>query len=270
MVRTVADETERRWVDSMPAAYEQLLVPTVFQPFAVDLARRVAADDPEAVLELAAGTGALTAALVAAGVGSLVATDLNAAMVELGRVGVPDADWHQADAADLPFGLSTFDAVACQFGVMFFPDKPAAFAQVRRVLAEDGVFRFNTWAPVETHDFAAALTAGLERAFPDDPPTFVAAVPHGYTDPDLIEGDLAAGGLLVDEMATVTVAGHAASARDVAVGFCLGTPVRAAIEQRDDLDQAIEVVAEAMEERLGTGPVIGHMTAYVVAASPAD
>ena len=112
----------------------------------------------------------------------------------------------------------------------------AAFGQVRRVLAEDGVFRFSTWAPVETHDFASALVAGLERALPDDPPTFVAAIPHGYHDPDRIEGDLAAGGMVVDDIETVTLEGHAASAADVATGFCRGTPLRAAIEARGDLD----------------------------------
>ena len=266
----MADDTERRWVDSMPAAYDRLLVPTVFQPFAADLARRVAVDDPDAVLELAAGTGALTAELVAAGIGSLVASDLNEAMVQLGRERVPDADWHQADASDLPFGLGAFDAVACQFGVMFFPDKPAAFAQVRRVLAEDGVFRFTTWGPIETHDFAAALVAGLEVAFPDDPPTFVAKVPHGYRDVDVIGGDLAAGGFVADEIETVTLPGHAASAADVAVGFCTGTPLRAAIEARGELDRTIDVIVAAMEQRLGDGPVIGHMTAYAVAASPSD
>jgi SAM-dependent methyltransferase len=202
--------------------------------------------------------------------GSLVATDFNAAMVDLGSERVPAADWHRADASDHPFGPSTFDEVVCQFGVMFFPDRPAAFAQVRRVLAEDGVFRFNTWGPIETHDFGAAVAIGLQRAFPDDPPAFVAAVPHGYSDADRIEGDLAAGGLLVDDIETVTLAGHAASAADVAVGFCTGTPIRAEIEARGDLEAVTELVVEAMVERLGDGPVMGHMTAYVVAASPAD
>ena len=99
----MADETERLWVDSMPEAYERWLAPTVFHPFAVDLARRVSARRPDRVLELAAGTGVLTRELVAAVASAEVtATDLNDAMVDFGRQRAPGATWRQADAMDLP------------------------------------------------------------------------------------------------------------------------------------------------------------------------
>lgn len=126
----MADEAQARWVGSMPEAYERWLGPTVFRPFAVDLAGRVAARRPGRVLELAAGTGVLTRELLAADPHcDLTATDLNSAMVEFGRRRAPAALWRQADATDLPFDAGRFDAVVCQFGVMFFPDKPAAFAE---------------------------------------------------------------------------------------------------------------------------------------------
>ena len=267
----MTNETERLWVDSMPGAYEQWLVPTVFWPFAADLARRAAARAPERVLELAAGTGAVTGELVAAlPSASVTATDLNPAMVELGRSRVPAAQWQQADAMDLPFDDAAFDLVVCQFGVMFFPDKPAAFAQARRVLTPDGTLLVNTWGTVDTHDFAAALTAGLEHAFPDDPPTFIAAVPHGYADLDVVVADIRAGGLDCVGVETVTLDGHAPSAADVAAGFCTGTPIRAQIEARGaDLASVTAAVAKEMEARLGTGPVTGRMTAHVIEATPA-
>src|SRR4051794_8068268 len=110
----------------MPEAYEKRLVPTVFGPFAVDLAARVAARAPARVLELAAGTGALTRELArAVPQAEVTATDLNDAMVDFGRARVPGATWRQADAMRLPFDDGSFDVVACQFGVMFLPDKPA-------------------------------------------------------------------------------------------------------------------------------------------------
>jgi SAM-dependent methyltransferase len=169
----------------------------------------------------------------------------------------------------LPFDDGQFDLMACQFGVMFFPDKPAAFAETRRVLTHEGTVLASTWAPIETHDFQAALVAGLERAFPDDPPTFMVAVPHGYADLDIVVSDLRAGGLDCVTVESVTLEGHAASAADLAVGYCTGTPLRPAIEARGDLVATTAVVAKEMEVRLGAGAVTGWMTAHVIEATPA-
>jgi SAM-dependent methyltransferase len=198
----------------------------------------------------------------------VTATDLNEAMVELGRHLAPGATWRQADAMALPFDDGEFDLVVCQFGVMFFPDKPLAYSEARRVLAPGGRFVVNTWDTVDTHAFAAALVAGLERAFPDDPPTFIVSIPHGYTDVAAVAADLRAGGF--DDVATetITLEGHAARAADVAAGFCAGTPLRPEIEARGDLAAATAVVATEMEARLGSGPVTGRMTAHVFEAAP--
>jgi len=117
---------------SIPEVYDALLVPLIFAPYAADLATRLAPMRAQRVLEIAAGTGAATRALDATLPGDvgIVATDLNAAMIERARaVGtVRDVDWREADAMDLPFPDATFDAVVCQFGAMFFPDKARAFA----------------------------------------------------------------------------------------------------------------------------------------------
>jgi SAM-dependent methyltransferase len=261
------DDPGHRWVGSMPEAYERWLVPAVFHPFAVDLARRVAARGPRTVLELAAGTGVLTRELVAAlGPDVVTATDLNGAMVDVGRRQVPGATWQQADASAVPFDDGRFDLVACQFGVMFLPDKPAAFAEVRRVLAPGGVFLMNAWSTLDTHGFEAALVAGLRRMFPDDPPTFLESVPHGYPDLDVVVADLQAGGLRCTVAEAVTVEGHAASATDLARGYCLGTPLRAEIAARGDLGAAVTAVADELAARLGDGPLTAPMTAHVVEA----
>ena len=266
------DEMQRRWVDSMPAAYDEWLAPTVFRPFAVDLARRIIANRPSRVLELAAGTGVLTAELLAAGgIGELTATDLNEAMVTFGQGRVPGATWRQADAMALPFEDGQFDTVACQFGAMFLPDKPAGFAEARRVLAPGGELVFNTWAPLDTHQFEVAVMAGLAEVFPDDPPSFLATTPHGYSDPDVVVADVRAGGFDDVVLETVTVEGHAASAAGLATGYCTGTPVRAEIEARNgDLAAVATVIAQAMEARLGTGPLTGRMSAHVVRARSAQ
>jgi SAM-dependent methyltransferase len=258
----VAD-ADRAWADSMPDAYERWLVPTVFHPFALDLARQASSRCPRRMLELAAGTGVLTRELVRIG-GDVVATDLNASMAMIGRQFVPEAAWAEADALDLPFDGGRFDLVVCQFGVMFFPDKRAAFAEARRVLAPGGRLLFSAWAKLEAHAFQAALVDALARVFPADPPTFMTAVPHGYADLDVVVDDVRAAGFDAVTVRTVTLEGHARSAADIAAGYCSGTPLRAAIESRTDLRSATEAIAEQMEATLGTGTVTGRMTARVV------
>jgi SAM-dependent methyltransferase len=266
----VADDDVRRWVGSMPEAYEKWLVPTVFGPFAADLAARVTARAPARVLELAAGTGALTRELVGAiPDAEITATDLNDAMVAFGRARAPGAAWQRADAMQLPFDDARFDAVACQFGVMFVPDKPASYAEVRRVLAPGGTFLFNAWSTLATHEFEVALMAALERIFPADPPTFLARTPHGYADPDRIVADLRAAGLRCAEMHAVTLRGRAESVAGLATGYCTGTPVRAEIVDRGDLTTTTAAVVRELEAQWGSGPITTGMTAHVVEATPA-
>jgi ubiquinone/menaquinone biosynthesis C-methylase UbiE len=93
----------------------------------------------------------------------IVATDLNQAMLDqAAATGTKrPVEWRQADAMTLPFGDGTFDAVVCQFGVMFFPDKPKAFAEARRVLRSGGFFIFNAWDRIEENEFAHTVTTAL-------------------------------------------------------------------------------------------------------------
>jgi SAM-dependent methyltransferase len=263
----VPDDASRVWADDMSAAYDEHLVPAVFQPYADDLAARVARRGPRVVLELAAGTGVLTEAIIASLPGAQVtATDLNVAMVEVGSANVPSATWRQADAMQLPYDDASVDLVACQFGVMFFPDRPAAYAEVARVLKPGGSFLFNTWGPLATHDVEVTVMAALAEAFPDDPPSFLARVPHGYHDADRVAADLTIaqfGGVTVE---TVQLDCTAKSAGDLARGYCRGTPLRPEIEARGDLDATTLAVAAALERRFGTGQVVGRMSALVVNA----
>lgn len=253
------------WIRPMADSYERLLVPAVFAPFARDLAGRVASLAPSHILELAAGTGVVTRELLtAAPEAELTATDLNPAMVEVGSELAAGARWEPADATRLPFADQLFDCVVCQFGVMFFPDKPTAFSEVARVLAPGGHFVMSTWATVGEHDFSIALEAGLRDVFPHDVPAFLSEIPHGYADVERVVADLRLGGLESIEVTSITLIGSAQSATDIAVGFCTGTPLRAAIEERGDLDEAIDAVARELRTRLGPDPVTGRMTALVI------
>jgi SAM-dependent methyltransferase len=256
---------------SVPRLYETLLVPMLFQFYAADLKQRVAATKACRLLELAAGTGAVTRALatIEDDALSIVATDLSQGMLDQAMaIGTArSVTWRQADAMALPFADGEFDAVVCQFGVMFFPDKAKAFAQARRVLRPGGVFIFNVWDRISDNEFADTVTTALASVFPEDPPQFMARTPHGYYDHELIARDLAAGGFAkAPRITTIAARSRAASARDVAIAYCQGTPMRNEIEVRDAsrLAEATEVAAAAIERRFGTQAVEGKIQASVV------
>ncbi len=264
---------DRAFAGSIPQLYEQYLVPLIFDPYARDLARRVASSAPSAVLEIAAGTGVVTrhlAAQLPADV-SIVSTDLNQAMLDHAVcIGTNRAvTWRQADAMDLPFGDSSFDSVVCQFGAMFFPDKAAAFAETRRVLRPGGTFLFNVWDRIEDNEFADCVTQAMARLFPNDPPRFLARLPHGYYDRAVIDNALVDGGftgsIFYD---TVAVQSRAESPRTVAIAYCQGTPLRNELVGRDAsiLDEATDIATAAIKERFGTGHVTGKIQAHVISA----
>src|SRR5215210_1710770 len=244
-------QSDKAFTGSLPRIYDTYLVPLIFEPYATDLAQRLVARAPTRVLEIASGTGAVTRALSAALPEniSIVATDLNQPMLDqaAARGTVRPVEWRQADAMSLPFEDARFDAVVCQFGVMFFPDKPKAFSEARRVLRQGGVFIFSIWDRIEENDFANCVTVALEPMFPEDPPRFMARTPHGYFDTSIIVRDLSAGGFTSPQIETVDARSRAESARIPAIAFCQGTPLRNEIETRNgSLTEATDVAAEAI------------------------
>lgn len=263
--------TDRLFAGSIPALYDRLLVPLIFEPYAKDLAARVADLSPRRVLEVAAGTGVVTRELarVLEGDVEIVATDLNPAMIEQAQsLGTARAvHWQTADAMKLPFPDASFDVLACQFGAMFFPDKAAAFAEARRVLRPGGTLLFNVWDRIETNELADCVTTALATLFPSDPPRFLARTPHGYHDTARVAQDLRGGGF--DAPATIDTVTHrsvAPSPREPAMAYCQGTPLRNEIEQRGSpsLEAATAHAERAIERRFGRGRIDAAIQAHVV------
>jgi SAM-dependent methyltransferase len=167
----------------------------------------------------------------------------------------------------LPFEDASFDVVVCQFGVMFFPDRARGYAEVLRVLAPGGAFVFNAWDRLDDNEFAACVTEAAATVFPDDPPRFLARLPHGYCDTKRIRDDLKAGGFgKPADIVAVEARSRADSARVPALGFCHGTPLRSEIEARDPsrLGDVVDAATETVARRFGNDAVDGRMLANVI------
>lgn len=263
--------SDKVFTGSIPELYDTYLVPLIFEPYAADLAARLALRPLGQVLEIAAGTGVVTRAMATAlpATVAIVATDLNQAMLDqaAARGTTRPVTWRQADAMALPFADGACDAVVCQFGAMFFPEKGEAYAEVRRVLRAGGLFVFNVWDRIEENEFADTVTTALAALFPEDPPRFLARTPHGYHDPETIKRDLAASGFTAaPAITTLAACSRAAACEHPAVAYCQGTPLRNEIEARDAarLTEATALVAEAIAHRFGRETVEGKIQAHVV------
>jgi ubiquinone/menaquinone biosynthesis C-methylase UbiE len=264
--------TDKVFSGSIPEVYDRLMVPLIFEPYARDLAGRIAAAKPGRVLETAAGTGVLTRALASqlpANV-SITATDLNEPMLVQAQKSLSDkrVAWQQADALALPFDSAGFDAVACQFGAMFFPDRVKGFSEARRVLKGGGRFFFNIWDGIADNEFADVVTQALAEVFPHDPPRFMARIPHGYGDKDQIRNDLVRAGFADITIDAVEHRSRAPSPREPAIAYCQGTPLRSEIEARGapGLQAVTERAVEALARRFGNGAVEGKIRAWVISA----
>lgn len=266
-------DRDSTFAGSIPEVYDNYLVPLIFESYAHDMAGRVAAGRPRAVLETAAGSGVVTRALAPLldPEARYVVTDLNQPMLDRAASRQPEAarlDWRQADALALPFGEGDFDMVCCQFGVMFFPDRIAGFREARRVLTPGGGFIFNVWDRIGENDFAASVTETATRLFPEDPPDFLARIPHGYHDVDRITADLKAAGFERVAVETIAAESRADQPEGPAIAYCQGTPLRNALEERGaSLAEVTAAAAADIAARFGCGAVTGRITGHVVTAS---
>lgn len=272
MVPTQANE--EAFKGSIPEFYDRYLAPLIFEAYAADLTDRIATLSPGNVIEIACGTGVVTRALAPrlAGDARYTVTDLSQAMLDHASSHQPDDEritWRQADALDLPFRGDAFDVVVCQFSAMFFPGKVTGYSEAARVFNADGKFIFSVWDDIESNEFADAVTHAAASVFPDDPPMFLARTPHGYHDEELIRDQLGSAGFSHVTSERIEKISSAPSARDVALAYCHGTPLRNEIESRDRgaLDQVTDSATRELEARFGSGPITGKIKGLVITVS---
>jgi ubiquinone/menaquinone biosynthesis C-methylase UbiE len=266
------DSIDAKFAGSIPELYDRYLVPLLFAPYAEDLAQRLSDLRRGTLVEVAAGTGVVTDALRKALPSDvqIVATDLNEGMLKVAasRLSSPAVSFQQADAQQLPFTDGSADAIVCQFGMMFVPDKARAQREAARVLVSGGRFVFNVWDRLANNEVSQIVTRAVESLYPQDPPRFFERTPFGYFDAAAIRAELQGAGFERIEIDVVERVSRAPSAEHVAIGLCQGTPLRNEIEARntDGLVAATAAATSALEARFGTGPFENRMSALVVTA----
>lgn len=263
--------TNASFTGMVPSFYDQGLGPMFFEPYARDLSRRVEAPSGASILETAAGTGIVTKHLLERlpADGHLTATDLNEAMLTIARERITDrrVQWQTADACALPFDDGRFDAVICQFGVMFFADKSCAMRDVCRVLRPGGRFFFNVWGSLADNPIANAAHEVAASFYHTNPPAFY-TVPFGFYDRSVIERLLTDAGFVDFTFDMVDVLGESETAERAAKGLVFGTPLNTAIQERGTVEG--EVIVHAVAARLahegGAAPMRLPMRALVFTA----
>lgn len=253
--------------DDVVIPYDQVLGPVLFERYGVDIARRVAENSPHDVLELAAGTGIVTRHLrnLLAKDAHLTAIDISDSMMDVARAKfLPEeqVSFQNADAAALPFGDEVFDAVVCQFGVMFF-DKQTAFGEVYRTLRSGGRYLFSVWDSEHYNPFASLSFEVLKQYFPSDPPRFLLD-PVACHQIDPIKEKLIRVGF---DHIVISIQRHEYDILDVSAfaRALVYSPVIFEIRDRGGVDpeEIAKALAEAFQKEFGSNPMRYPMQAIL-------
>jgi len=280
MTGEAAGHGDERWQLDGDAAelYQRHLVPAITAIWAADLVERVGLRRGERVLDVACGTGVVARA--AAGrvgrTGHVAGIDINAAMLAVARLlpAGPGASvsWFRGSALSLPFAAGSYDVVLCQLGLQFFPDRPAALAEMRRVLVTGGRLGLSVYGPIERNPAAFALAGALDRHLGPDASATKRAE-HALADPALLRTLAAGAGFRRVQIVTETRIIRFASAADYVRIQLTATPLASLLSQHAEgpvrhLAQAlIADVAAALQARQTDDGLAFPQEAHIFLAS---
>jgi len=272
------DPAHVTFTGSIPEVYDTYLGPYLFEFSAKDLADRIKNKIPEngKILEIACGTGISTYYLrqTLPETVKITATDLNPAMLDFAKNkhgNLANVTFEIADALSLPFEKNDFDAIICQFGIMFFPDKGAGLSEMARVLKPGGTMAFNVWDSMENNKAVKIAHETISRFFDSHPPQFL-HTPFGFYDIDHIKNLMALAKLnnIAAHILSETAEGHEAA--NIAKGTVEGNPGVLEINERANAsaEEITKAVTKALEATYGSSPITTELQALVFIAEKLD
>jgi len=251
---------------TIPGNYDQYMGPLFFEPYAIDLAERIKDQSPKKVLEIACGTGRVTNHLRKAlpADAELIATDLNAGMLAVAKHNLQEKniEFKEADAQALPFADNSFNCIVCQFGFMFMPDKPKAFAEAFRVLAPGGKLLFSTWDRLENNEVSLIVRNVVADALGK---AEFYSIPFSMNDKQQLELLLRNAGFKEINISHVSKKGTGVTALEAAKGLLLGTPAFKQIMEAGKIkpEELVTVAQQRLEAVYGKGIISTDLNAWV-------
>lgn len=261
-------DTPDAWNDAS-AAYDEKIAPVTAQ-YADALIERLDLDPSLRVLEVAAGSGALTEALHPL-VGSLLATDFSPLMLErlkkrLRSRGAKNVECAVMDGQALEVEDASFDRAVCNFGLMLFSDRPRGFAELRRCLRPGGRAVVSGWAGPDRFEAFGTLLAAIRRAVPDLPPPPGPPPIFSLADPAVFKAEMEAAGFRDVRIDLVSRDFEAEGSGQLWEMLTMGAPPVRALFDRIGQAAVAKVrtaMHEIMAERFGDGPIRLHNVATI-------
>jgi SAM-dependent methyltransferase len=217
------------WRDAFSGAglenYEQVLVPRVFAPMAEELLDLVDVHAGERLLDVGCGPGTVAVAAERRGARA-TGCDPSPDMLAFARAKSSTIEWIETAAAPL-VGVpdEAFDVVTCQHALQFVPDRPAAMAEMHRVLVPGGRVAVATWGPLENSPAFAAVQRGLREFAGDEAAERLRNGPWGFPDPDALGSLLDGAGFDGVEVVQRTVRGDFDGGPEQLLGVLVISPV---------------------------------------------
>jgi ubiquinone/menaquinone biosynthesis C-methylase UbiE len=226
---------------SAPELYERYLVPAITSIWAGDLIERAKPKPTEHLLDVACGTGAV--ARLAAGritEGRIVGLDYNPGMLGVARSIRAHIEWIEGSALSLPFADETFDLVLCQLGLQFFPDRPLALREIRRVLRRQGRVALSVYSPIEHTPAAHAFVLALDEHLGPDA-SKIKRAEHLFSNPQEVATLLDDAGFEQAEVNTVTKQITFPSVLDYVRFQLIATPMASLLGGRSDTAREVDI-----------------------------
>jgi ubiquinone/menaquinone biosynthesis C-methylase UbiE len=254
------------------ARYDQFFGPLFFEPYALEVAKRIDPSPVSIVLEIAAGTGRVTRHIrerIPASA-KLIASDISDDMLSVAKKKLShlDIEWQHIDAQQLPFSDNSIDLVVCCFGYMFVPDKPKAFAEAYRVLRPGGVFLFTTWDTLE-QNAASFISRTIAKEYLEKPLPESYSLATSMSDEAAIRSLLQDAGFSTISIEKVEQLSVSSTAKAAADGLVEGGLFYKEIKKRNPawIDEIKLKVEKELAEKFGVAPMMAPISAVVSQAS---
>lgn len=248
--------------------YEQCLGPMFFEPYAIEVSKRIDPSQVSIALEIASGTGRVTRHLRERIQPSakLIASDISQDMLAIAKEKLRDfdIDWQTIDAQQLPFSENSIDLIVCCFGYMFVPDKPKAFDEAYRVLKPGGMLLFTTWDKLE-FNAASDTYRSIAMEYLREPLPESFNLPFSMSDESVINLLLHDAGFLKISIETAKQISMTETSTEAVNSLSQGGYIYNEIMKQNPaiMDEIRSRAEKELSEKYGAAPLVAPMSAII-------